>query len=193
MVNLSIINVWIDGGEKAEMKLKTICIYTLTLMFLFTVMIFALKDTPLMEGNHALSRISKISLDDPTTQVRLMTWDIAWQGIKEKPLLGWGQENFIVVYSKYFNPELFAIETWVDRSHNVVLDWFINAGIFGLLFYLSLFVALFYKLRMPTRIGTFVVLSGVIAYFVQNLFVFDNINTYIMFFTVLAYASRKGE
>lgn len=39
-----------------------------------------------------------------TIGARRVIWDIAWQGVKERPILGWGAENFNVVFTKYFNP-----------------------------------------------------------------------------------------
>jgi hypothetical protein len=50
---------------------------------------------------------------------------MALKGIAERPVLGWGQENFNYVFNKYYNPQMFGQEEWFDRTHNVVLDWLI--------------------------------------------------------------------
>ncbi len=81
------------------------------------------------------------------------------------------------------------------------MDWLIAAGIVGLLAYLSLYVGSFYimwhkrfkKDNYDNREFTEkALLSGLlIAYFVHNIFVFDNIISYILFFIVLAYISVR--
>ena len=102
---------------------------------------------------------------------------MAIKGFKERPILGWGQENFNIVFNKHYNP-LMDQEQWFDRTHNIILDWLIAAGILGALSYLSLFVAV---LVLIWRRGTFTfveksILTGLFAaYFFHNMFVFDNL------------------
>ena len=36
---------------------------------------------------------------------RTAPWQIAWQGFKERPVLGWGWENYNVVFNKYYQPK----------------------------------------------------------------------------------------
>jgi tetratricopeptide (TPR) repeat protein len=122
-----------------------------------------------------------------------MVWGMAWEGFTERPLLGWGQENFIDVFTKHYNPRLFDQEPYFDRSHNIILDWLISAGILGFVAYLGLFAVTFivlWRLLKGRRFGflEFAVLSLTLtAYFIQNLFVFDNFSTYFLFFAILAY------
>ena len=53
------------------------------------------------------SRLFELRLSEQTFQTRLWTWNSAWQGFKEKPILGWGPENFSAVFDKYFDPRHF--------------------------------------------------------------------------------------
>jgi tetratricopeptide (TPR) repeat protein len=85
-------------------------------------------------------------------------------------------------------------EAWFDRTHNVILDWLISAGILGLLAYLFMYAAtLWYiwKNRQGTTGLSFAqksTLTGLLAaYFIHNLFVFDNIPSYIIFFSIIAF------
>jgi O-antigen ligase len=71
---------------------------------------------------------------------RCLLWPMAFEGVKEKPILGWGQESFNYVFNKYYDPKMYSQEQWFDRTHNVFFDWLIAGGILGLLSYLSLFV-----------------------------------------------------
>ena len=132
---------------------------------------------------------------------RFIVWENGWKGFLEKPVLGWGPENFIVVFSKYFNPCMFlpqcGSEIWFDRVHNIILDTLVTTGLVGLLSYLAIFIIAIYELlRLTPKIvekrniffplGLSVLL---LVYFFQNLFVFDMINTYLVFFLVLALVS----
>src|SRR3989338_8450750 len=81
----------------------------------------------------SLQRLATISLDDSTTKARFYNWGMAWQGVKERPILGWGQENYAIVFDKYYDPRMYAQEQWFDRVHNIVFDWLVAAGFVGLL------------------------------------------------------------
>ncbi len=134
-----------------------------------------------------------------TIGARKVVWNMAWQGIKEKPIFGWGPENFNVVFTKYFNPCLTLSEcgneVWYDRTHNVILDNLIHSGFVGLFAYLAIFIAALwavfkYALSDRSRWLFAGVFSAILAsYFVQNLLVFDMPSTYIMFVLTLAFGS----
>lgn len=150
------------------------------------------KDTSFIQSSETLRRMASISLSDTTTKSRFMVWEMSWEGFKERPILGWGQENFLYVFAKHYNPGMYAQEPWFDRSHNVFLDWMIAGGILGILSYLSMFAALLYYLWFTKRHGFSVLekslLTGMLGgYFIHNIFVFDNLTSYIVFFTILAY------
>ena len=164
------------------------------------------RDTAFVQSVGFLNRLASISLTDSTTKSRFYNWGMAWQGVKERPLLGWGQENYAVVFDKYYDPRMYAQEPWFDRVHNIVFDWLVAGGFLGLLSYLSIFAAIFLALwRSPTSqhvrknaVFTLVessILTGLlIAYFVHDFFVFDNITSYMLFGLVVAYIIwRYGE
>jgi len=128
---------------------------------------------------------------------RFVVWEDGWKGFLEKPILGWGPENFIVVFSKHFNSCMFlpecGSEIWFDRVHNIVLDTLVTTGIIGLLSYLAIFIAAIYGLlrltpKITERKNIFFPLGLIVillSYFFQNLLVFDMINTYLVFFLTL--------
>ncbi len=137
-----------------------------------------------------LQRMATISTTDNTTKARFYNWGMAWKGVQERPILGWGQENYAIVFDKYYDPRMHGQEPWFDRVHNVVFDWLVAGGFLGLLTYLSVFMATVWVLW---RSGAFSVaeralLTGLLAgYFVHNFFVFDNVTSYILYGTVLAF------
>lgn len=177
-------------------KYKIIAGAFLALAIAAPIVFYLIRDAKFISASPIFSRFAFISLQEKTTRSRFMIWNMAYQGFQERPLLGWGQENFPAIFSKYYNPKLFDQEPWFDRSHNIIFDWLTHTGIFGLASYLTIFVfagaALFRYLR-AVRGNPFFWLEGMtlgiflIAYFLQNVLVFDNLNTYILFFALLAY------
>jgi tetratricopeptide (TPR) repeat protein/O-antigen ligase len=156
-------------------------------------LIWTQKDSSFIDQIGILHRLTTISLDDVTTQSRLLTWDSSWQGVKDRPFLGVGWENYNVAFNKYFHAEIFrdaGSQIWFDRAHNIIFDVTVTSGIFGLLAYLSIFIlsirVLFMKYKRDYDLPTFAFLTGLLAaYFIQNMFVFDVLATYISFYTLL--------
>jgi len=206
--------------EKERKMLRRVSLITLGAVVFIVAVFFGVKNTSFVKDDPVLGRFSSINANE--ARPRLYVWNMAWQGVKERPILGWGQESFNYVFNKYYDPRMYTQEQWFDRTHNVFLDWLIAGGILGLLAYLSLFVFLLYYIwqgipseRIPGRLFKRLaaslrlsseeslefslvdraVLTGlIVAYFIQNIFVFDNITSYILFMTVLAYVhSIKGK
>lgn len=177
-------------------KLKNYLSVALLIFVILAVNLFLLKSNPWILNNKWLNRITNISLTSSTVQTRLWSWNGAIQGWKERPIFGWGPENFTFLHMKYFDPRHFAgigSETIWDRAHNIVLEMLATMGVVGLISYLSILVIAFYiliKKFKKKRIGriTFGVISALlIAYFGQNLFIFDTTANYLLFFLVLGY------
>jgi len=172
----------------------------LILIAIFSGLLFLNKEASWVKENNVLERLTSISPKAVTAQNRLMTWNSAYQGFKEKPILGYGYENFYQVFDKYFNAKIYrhaGSVVWFDRAHNMVFDRLITGGLIGLLLYLSiLFFPLIYlwkrfikkkdKNYLMPMIFTLVMLS----YFIQNLFIFEALVTYIPLFIVLAFLSQ---
>lgn len=153
----------------------------------------AVKDTEFVRGNDVLSRIASISLEEGTT--RFTIWGMALQGAAERPVFGWGQEGFNYVFNKYYEPSLYAQEPWFDRAHNVFFDWLIAGGVVGLALYLSFFGVLLWYLWRPGNefaLSERAIFTGLLAgYGFHNLFVFDNLMSYVLFFSLAAYIAVR--
>ena len=134
---------------------------------------------------------------------RFVVWEGAWKGFLEKPLLGWGPENFDLSFFRHYDP-CFGTprcggDIWYDRAHNIIFDTLVSIGLLGMLTYIGIFLSVFYLLWTPTHpppnkekfdfwlSGIFTVL--LISYFVQNLTVFDMVSSYLMFFLVLGFVA----
>jgi O-antigen ligase len=176
-------------------------IAALLLAVLFTSLVFINKDSGWVQKNDILERVTSISLDTPTALNRLVTWQGAFEGFKEKPLLGYGYENFYQVFDKYFNPKIYrhaGSVVWFDRAHNIIFDRLITGGLIGLLLYLGiLFAPLiylwkhFYKNKSINGYIISIIFSLImLAYFIQNLFIFEALVTYIPLFITLSFLSQ---
>ena len=71
---------------------------------------FLVRDTNFVKTSPVLSRFSSLSFEEIKTQGRYFVWPIAMKGFKEKPILGWGQENFHEVFQKHYVPEMYNLE-----------------------------------------------------------------------------------
>lgn len=155
-----------------------------------------IKDAKFIQNSPVLSRFSSLTTEELKTQGRYFVWPIALEGVKERPLLGWGQENFNYIFNEHYRPEMYRLEPWFDRAHNIFLDWAVAGGILGLLSYLLLYAALLYSIWRRSMNLTHTeksILTGLVAaYFFHNFFVFDHLISYILFFSLLAYVYSRS-
>lgn len=156
---------------------------------------YVVKDSEYVQSNTVLSRLATVySLEQLTT--RLTIWNLAIEGVKERPVLGWGQENFNYVFNQHYKANLYNQEPWFDRVHNLALDWLIAGGIVGFLAYVAILLSALYYIVIrpftnPEEESFSVIERGVLlgligGYVAHNLLVFDNLISYFFFFSVLA-------
>lgn len=154
--------------------------------------LFIYKDHSFVQETYFLKRIASISLSDATAETRLKTWKASWKGFLERPLLGWGVENFYRVFDKYFPRVIYRDEgsrVWFDRPHNVLIQYAVEGGIVAFALYLGIFGTLIFSAlrHLKERYAGIILSSLLVAYFVGNLFVFDSINTSVLFYFVCAF------
>jgi O-antigen ligase len=129
------------------------------------------------------------------TSDRLVAWNISKQALIEKPVLGWGVENFTVAFNTFYDSEVFMHEPNFDRAHNIFWDTAVSAGIPLVIFYVGILVLLFYlfyvlfKKNILNRAQTAILCGLVVAYVVQNLFVFDMLPSLLMFYLLIGITS----
>lgn len=174
--------------ERVNLKLRRQTLAGLVAGLIIIFGFVVIKDQPVIRTNQVFGRLANISLAEG--QSRFLIWGMAIEGFKEKPIFGWGPENFPLVFDKYYNPKLYNQEQWFDRAHNIFLDWLIHAGVLGLVAYLSLFTFAIYYLWKSKNFSVVKksILGGLLgAYFFHNIFVFDHLVSYLFFFSLLAY------
>ncbi len=156
------------------------------------------RESPWVQESPVLKRFASISLSEGTVAARLMIWQMALEGARERPFFGWGQEGFNYVFNKHYDPRMYNQEQWFDRAHNAFLDWLIAGGIPAFLLHLSLYgIALWFlwgrRGREEFSLEERAVLTGLLAaYGFHNLFVFDNLTSYLLFATFLAWVNERA-
>ncbi len=162
--------------------------------------VFAFRDTAFVRS----TPLERLTHFDTSASTRLIAWQIAWNGFKERPLTGWGLDDFHILFNQKYNPQSLRFgqyETWFDRSHNTILDVLSMTGILGFITFASIFVTLFYTSWRAFKKGwidlpvSAVLVALPIAYIVQNLFVFDHPAAFSMSYLLFALviASTRGE
>ncbi len=136
------------------------------------------------------------SLRDSNTNSRLIQWRIGLNGVKDRPFLGTGPENYYIVGNQYYNNELYNYDrSWFDKPHNFLLEILITTGILGFAAYLGILAAAVwvlwaaYKKDMVSWVEACVFLAAIFSYQIQNLFVFDTIPASLMFYSFLGFVS----
>ncbi|PIY59663.1 hypothetical protein COY96_00555 [Candidatus Wolfebacteria bacterium CG_4_10_14_0_8_um_filter_37_11] len=157
-------------------------------------------------------RILDVSLNTQNFQTRLWLWQQSIIIFKEKPIFGWGMENFNVAFEKHYDSRF---KVWYDRAHNIFFDYLTMTGILGLLSFIGIFVVYYWQFFKKTLISAdkklinadyqhksaqiginqclqnALLFAMPIAYLVQGLVLFDVLPIYINLFLFLAFANYK--
>ena len=132
---------------------------------------------------------------DLSIEHRVEAFRVGLRGVSDRPLLGWGPENFAVIHERYVSRRISArVETSLDRAHNKLLEEAATKGILGLLAYLGIWVWLLWALiryapRLSPSRRAFLLLAGggLAAYFTHNLFLFDTAGTLPQWFVLVGF------
>ena len=179
--------LWRAKDQKAA-RISSATIIALTLIL--SGSLYLARNTDFVKHIPFLERLTTISATSGTGQARLWNWSIAWEGIKERPIWGWGQNNYSQIFDTHYNPRMFEQEPWFDRTHNIILEWLVSGGLIGLALYLSIFAGVFWLIWkcLDTSVIEKSFVTGLFsAYLIQNLFVFDHPVSYVLFAMVIAF------
>ena len=148
-----------------------------------------------IHNDPTIERISTIGLDDPSIQGRVMALSAGYSAFLARPILGWGPDNFIVAWGRHV-AELSVYEELFDHSHNKVIEEMATKGIAGLAAYLLLWclmgralISLMARARGYEQIALFIFAMAMLAYFIQNLSLFDTPVTLMQFCLFAAFAT----
>lgn len=95
-----------------------------------------------------------------SSAARIIVWDAGMRAFSEKPVTGWGPENFNYAVERNFDNQLFLNknlgEIWFERAHNVFIDTLVSTGVVGMALGALLvlaFVIVVYRARRKGVIG----------------------------------------
>ncbi len=171
------------------------------LMLLSLGGIFVFKDSSVVAGNQILNRIADSSdlASLAAARERYLGWIIAWESFKDKPIFGWGPENYDAAFNAHYNFQAAKDEPWFDSSHSQLMDVLAEGGIVGFSLYLFWIAAIFYAMTRLLKRGTKDKLTGAIlagtylGFLVQGNFLFDTFPMYLGLFPLLGFAYFKYE
>lgn len=143
------------------------------------------------------SRVSFATIAQDLAGNRGQAWRMTAQAIADRPLLGWGPENFYVGFEKHYQPVNESLQKeWWDRPHNIILDIAVHYGIPALIIYMAFWIALFWRLSQYKRgehstkeiTLAHTIQAAFIGYGIVLLFNFEEFPTFIMSALFLALA-----
>ncbi len=196
---------WPKSSFSAKWKKIIIALRILAVIIFLTIAggVYYINTHPklpqvLENNNMALGAWSRFSIKLALADPRFANWLISLEAIKEKPILGWGPENFSIAFDKHYDPSLPYIDkswgSWYDKAHNFLLDIGVTAGIPAVIIYISVLGALFYGLQKikKKQPENYLFCHGMqaafLGYFVNNLFVFDSFSSYLILFLLIAFS-----
>ena len=195
---LTIFYLWFN--RKKRDKWYYLVVGLLVLALAFVALVYQQKDNTWVKDSYFLNKFTSMSWQDTTIHSRWHIWGSTIQSVKEKPILGWGEENFRHVFNQYFPPEIYqhvGSEIWFDRPHNVLLQHLIQGGILGLGLYLAIFAYLIFYLYKKAKkqkewFFSFFWIAFLLGFLFQDLFIFDSLNINITFYLIIAYLFSLG-
>ena len=135
--------------------------------------------------------------NDTSLKGRLASVSFGLRGFIEKPLLGWGPENYVAAWGRHYDAEEVGDYRGppFDQAHNKPVEELTTKGAIGLASYLSLWVLMLWivssrvrRLGADREVLTLVMGAAMAGYFAQNLFLFDTPTTVLQFMVLLGFA-----
>ena len=181
--------------------IKSICLAFIMIFIVLIISFISFRDTDLGikigENNVIAGRVIDFKITDSSVMNRWHTWRAGLKASVDKPILGWGPDNFGTAWGRHFDASNTVKEKF-DQAHNKLIEELTTKGIVGLISYCSIWLILAYTLTkqyIATKsVGNqgyiLLISAGLFGYFIQNLFLFDTAVTYLQFIILLSMVSN---
>ncbi len=171
---------------------------------MFVLVLPSVRDTAvfrsLAESSELVARVGRLvekGVEDPSVKARFITAATGLQAFTQRPILGWGPENFAMAFDQNADTRTLPKDssTLADQTHNKPIEELVTKGIIGLAAYffmlgrISWVVVRSIRNERQERWFTLLMGSTMVAYFVQNLFLFDTPATFLQFVLLLVWAA----
>jgi O-antigen ligase len=131
---------------------------------------------------------------------RVIQWRAAVAGARERPVLGFGPENYHLVWSRHYQAEMYRFagdERW-DRAHNAYLDALSTTGVLGFAALIGVWIVLARETLRARRslslsaASAAVLLGFFAAYAVYLFFWFFDLNSSMLWVAIAAYVASQA-
>ena len=184
--------------------LKRACIAFTIFFILFLAIFISFRDTDfgrdIGDSNVIAGRLIEFNFNDSSVMSRWHTWRAGIKASMDRPILGWGTDNFVIAWGRYFDASDTVKEKF-DQAHNKLIEELTTKGLIGLIAYSSIWVVLAYSIvknyKNSKSTGTqsylLLISAALVGYFTQNLFLFDTSVTYSQFIVLIALISTINQ
>ena len=176
------------------------CAGALAFLVIAPLLVYAARNTPPVEvvrdQSTIVDRLLRIGPDDRSVQGRTSSALTGLRAYTDRPVLGWGPENYTIAYDRHVSAETASsVAESFDQAHNKLIEELTTKGLLGFASYSMIWVLIavvFYQRArgQTAREQPLTVLLGgaAAAYFIQNLFLFDTPGTVVWFLLLFGYA-----
>ena len=170
---------------------------TLAASALLTISRFTAVLDPVIESSRMLQRIDQLGRTgaDFSATKRTEALEADVNAFKERPILGWGTENYLIAWGRHVKNAEDVKLGYFDHAHNKLMQELVTKGLLGLLSYLLVWSALIYVLyrslrrsRSPDDLLVLAIGAALLAFFTQSIFQVDHSTTNMLFALLAAYA-----
>ena len=137
--------------------------------------------------------LDKLDPDHPAVRGRLAAWRTSLDAFAERPLLGWGPENFSAAFGRFAEGYGAAMQAH-DRPHSTLFEVAATTGAAGLAAWLALWAATLGAVRRaatglagPMQVLALFAGAALAAHFVQGLASFDTATSRMQHMLLLAF------
>lgn len=184
---------WLISRIK-KVSVRRTMIWSITILGLIVV-VLAVRSF-LTEGGYLRSEYLK-----QASSARPIVWELSHKAIVDRPMFGWGIDNFDRAFEQYYDNRLleerYGNEAWFDRAHNIFIDQTVDTGYIGLFSYLlvyfviigSLLYVLFHSKERNDLIAAVVLLGYFVGHILELQTAFDTSISYVSLTIMAVFAA----
>ena len=181
-------------GRKARKAFAIVLVFSLLAVSGLLVLKSTLPPN-ITRASATLERLVTVSPESFAVQSRLSAIQIGLDAFEARPVLGWGLANFGAAYDVHVDGEAATNLFRFDQAHNRIVEEMVTAGLIGLASYLVIWLGLGWLFISRARgfsgrkrLFTMSIGAGLVAYFVQNLFLFDTTAASVQLYLLFGFA-----
>ena len=131
--------IYKDNNKRIRLAAGVILAFMLAVSLLFVFGKNSSFIERIAQTNRMVAMLSILGEEDDSYSVRRELIDIGLQSFAQRPLLGWGPDNFYVPYDLNVTADAFSkTAVTVDAPHNKVIEELVTKGIVGFIPYISI-------------------------------------------------------